>query len=142
MDRGMPSPKIPVRHDLQLAARPTSASAARRAIEAMGLPDVLIADAKLLVSELVTNSIRHAGLGPEDFIQLTMRWFGGVLRVIVWDRTTDFSLSPVVGQFRPAPGADSGWGLFLVDRIARRWGTSFDRRAGYWFELELEPSGG
>ena len=140
MDGGMPSPQILVRLDLQLAARPESAAAARRAIEALDMPDTLIADAKLLVSELVTNSVRHAGLGPEDSIQVTIRWSGSGLRVIVWDRTTDLALSPVVGPFRPAPGADSGWGLFLVDRIARRWGTSLDRRAGYWFELELEPA--
>jgi len=139
MDGGMPSPKVLVRRDFLLAARPESAAAARRAIEAMDIPDALIADAKLLVSELVTNSVRHAGLGPEDSIQVTIRWSGSMLRVIVWDRTTDLALSPVVGQFRPAPGADSGWGLFLVDRIAGRWGTSLDRRAGYWFELDLEP---
>jgi anti-sigma regulatory factor (Ser/Thr protein kinase) len=138
MDGGMPSPKVLVRSDLRLPARPESAAAARRAIEALDMPDTLIADAKLLVSELVTNSVRHAGLGPEDYIQVTIRWSGSRLRVIVWDRTTDLALSPVVGQFRPAPGTDSGWGLFLVDRIAGRWGTSLDRRAGYWFELELD----
>jgi anti-sigma regulatory factor (Ser/Thr protein kinase) len=141
MDSDMQDPQVLVRLDLQLAARPESVSVARRALEAMQGPANLIADAQLLVSELVTNSIRHAGLGPEDYIQVTIRWSGTVLRVIVWDRATDVALSPVVGEFRPAPGADSGWGLFLVDRIARRWGTSLDRRAGYWFELELEPPG-
>ena len=30
-------------------------------------------------------------------------------------------------------GAASGWGLFLVDRLASRWGTD---EAGYWFELD------
>jgi anti-sigma regulatory factor (Ser/Thr protein kinase) len=108
----------------------------------MDLPATLIADATLLVSELVTNSIRHAGLGPDDDIRIAATWSGRVLRVIVWDRTTDIALSPVVGAFRPSPGAESGWGLFLVDRIASRWGTSLDRRAGYWFELELEPAAG
>ena len=141
MDSDMQDAQVLVRLDLQLAARPESVSVARRALEAMQGPAILIADAQLLVSELVTNSIRHAGLGPEDYIQVTIRWSGRVLRVIVWDRATDVALSPVVGEFRPAPGTDSGWGLFLVDRVARRWGTSLDRRAGYWFELELDPPG-
>jgi anti-sigma regulatory factor (Ser/Thr protein kinase) len=141
MERGMPSPQALARLDLRVASRPESVSAVRRDIEAMDLPATLIADAKLLVSELVTNSIRHAGLGPDDDIRIAVRWSGRVLRVIVWDRTADLALSPVAGAFRPSPGADSGWGLFLVDRIASRWGTSLDRRAGYWFELELEPSG-
>jgi anti-sigma regulatory factor (Ser/Thr protein kinase) len=142
MERGMPSPRVLARLDLRVASRPESVSAVRRDIEAMDLPVLLIEDAKLLVSELVTNSIRHAGLGPDDDIRIAVRWSGRVLRVIVWDRTTDIALSPVVGAFRPSPGADSGWGLFLVDRIASRWGTSLDRRAGYWFELELEPPAG
>src|SRR5437763_15185178 len=86
MDGGTPSPKDLVRSDLRLAARPESAAAARRAIEALDMPDTLTADASLLVSELVTNSVRHSGLGPEDYIQLTIRWSGSRLRVIVWDR--------------------------------------------------------
>ena len=135
----MGSPQALVRLDLRVTARPENVFVVRRAIEALDMPDRLIEDAKLLASELVTNSIRHAGLGPQDFIEIAVSWSGRVLRVIVWDRTTDLALSPVVGQFRPSPGVDSGWGLYLVDRIASRWGTSLDRRAGYWFELEPAP---
>ena len=139
VERGMGSPQALVRLDLRVTARPENVFVVRRAIEALDMPDRLIEDAKLLASELVTNSIRHAGLGPQDFIQIAVSWTARVLRVIVWDRTTDLALSPVVGAFRPTPGADSGWGLYLVDRIASRWGTSLDRRAGYWFELEPAP---
>jgi hypothetical protein len=42
----------------------------------------------------------------------------------------------VSGSIRPTPGAESGWGLFLVDRLASRWGTA---AGGYWFELRAEP---
>jgi len=42
----------------------------------------------------------------------------------------------VSGSIRPAPGAESGWGLYLVDRVASRWGTSAH---GYWFELHQDP---
>jgi hypothetical protein len=44
----------------------------------------------------------------------------------------------VSGSIRPAPGAESGWGLYLVDRLASRWGTS---AGGYWFELGHEQPG-
>ena len=139
MEHGMRRPQPGLRLDLRVKARAENVSAVRRAIEALDLAPALIEDAKLLVSELVTNSIRHAGLGPEDDIVIAVSWSGRVLRVIVWDRTIDATLSPVAGAFRPPPGAESGWGLFLVDHIASRWGTSLDRRAGYWLELEPAP---
>ena len=41
--------------------------------------------------------------------------------------------SPRRGGDGPRPGADSGWGLFIVDRLASRWGTD---ESGYWFELD------
>src|SRR2546428_2395399 len=53
-------PHALVRLDIRVAARPENVSAVRRAIETLDLPETLIDDAKLLVSELVTNSIRHA----------------------------------------------------------------------------------
>src|SRR2546427_5486245 len=112
MEHGMRRPQPGLRLDLRVKARAENVSAVRRAIEALDLPTTLIEDAKLLVSELVTNSIRHAGLGPEDDIVIAVSWSGRVLRVIVWDRTIDATLSPVAGAFRPPPGAESGWGLF------------------------------
>ena len=136
---GMRCPQALVRLDLRVAARPENVLVVRRAIEALDMPGTLIEDARLLASELVTNSIRHAGLGPEDDIVIAVSWSGRVLRAIVCDRTIDATLSPVAGAFRPPPGAESGWGLFLVDHIASRWGTSLDRRAGYWLELEPAP---
>src|SRR5438445_6611614 len=104
-ERGIRTPQALVRLDLRVAARRANVLVVRRAIEALDMPDTLIEDAKLLASELVTNSIRHAGLGPQDFIEIAVSWSRRVLRVIVWDRTTDLALSPVVGAFRPTPGA-------------------------------------
>jgi anti-sigma regulatory factor (Ser/Thr protein kinase) len=96
------------------------------------LPLPLAFDAQLLVSELVSNSVRHAGLGRDDLIRVTADWSGERLRVHVRDRGRPRRASLVVGSIRPAPGAESGWGLYLVDRLASRWGTS---AGGYWFEL-------
>jgi len=132
-------PRALVRLDFRVAARPENVSAVRRAIEALEIPDSLIDDSKLLVSELVTNSIRHAELRPGEYIQITVTWSGKLLRVMVQDRPRDLASSSVVGAIRPSPGAESGWGLYLVDRIASRWGTSFGRPARYWFELEPAP---
>jgi anti-sigma regulatory factor (Ser/Thr protein kinase) len=99
------------------------------------LPLPLAFDAQLLVSELVSNSVRHAGLGRDDLIRVTVDWSGGRLKVHVRDTRRGMGLAGVSGSIRPAPGAESGWGLYLVDRVASRWGTT---AGGYWFELRHE----
>jgi anti-sigma regulatory factor (Ser/Thr protein kinase) len=102
------------------------------------LPRPLADEALLLVSELVTNGVRHAGLGPGERIRLSADWSGTRLRVHVRDRArAGRPAAQVSGSIRPAPGAASGWGLYLVDRLAARWGTSAD---GYWFELHPGPA--
>ena len=125
------------RLELRLRAAPENLRRIRRALEGMGLPDQVIWDGALLTNELVTNSIRHAGLGPDDFIEVTAAWSGAVLRVIVRDRESGGPPSEIVaGSIHPSPGGQSGWGLYLVDRLATRWGTNFEGSAGFWFELE------
>lgn len=130
------SPEKVRRLDLRLEARPENVSRVRRSLERLDMPASLLDDAKLLASELFSNSIRHSGLGPDQFLHLTARWSGGALRITVRDRPDSAGPSPVLGSIRPSPGAESGWGLYFVDRIASRWGTSFDGGPGFWFELE------
>jgi anti-sigma regulatory factor (Ser/Thr protein kinase) len=127
-----PAPDTPRRLDLRLRATRTAPTRARRALSRLRLPILLAFDAQLLVSELVSNSLRHAGLGRDDLIRVTADWSGHRLRVHVRDRGRPTCASPVAGSIRPAPGAESGWGLYLVDRLASRWGTT---AGGYWFEL-------
>jgi anti-sigma regulatory factor (Ser/Thr protein kinase) len=128
------------RVDLELAPDPESLSAARAALERLALPAELLDNAKLLASELLTNAIKHAGLGPRDTIRLTATWSGERLRVVVLHPGSAPD-SNVVGAIRPSPGAESGWGLFIVDRVASRWGTNLGGRPGYWFELTADPAG-
>jgi anti-sigma regulatory factor (Ser/Thr protein kinase) len=109
----------------------------------MGLPDQVIWEGTLLTTELVTNSIRHAGLGPDDYIDVAAAWSGTVLRVIVRDSGSAGPPSEIVaGSIRRSPGGQSGWGLHLVDKLATRWGTNLEGSAGFWFELEYpQPAG-
>jgi anti-sigma regulatory factor (Ser/Thr protein kinase) len=131
------------RLELRFRAVPENLGRIRRALEGMGLPDQVIGDATLLTTELVTNSIRHAGLGPDDYIDVAATWSGTVLRVVVRDSGSAAAPSEIVaGSIRPAPGGQSGWGLYLVDKLATRWGTNFEGSAGFWFELEYpRPAG-
>jgi anti-sigma regulatory factor (Ser/Thr protein kinase) len=134
--KAAPNPGDARRVSVRLRPTSTAAERARRALQRLALPTPLADEAELLVSEVVTNSIRHAGLGPADLIHLTADWTGTRLWVHVRDRGHIAHPAVVSGSIRPAPGEESGWGLYLVDRLASRWGTATD---GYWFELHLGP---
>ena len=95
-------------------------------------------DLRLLVSELVTNSVRHARLGPGDRIRLQVEISDRVLRVEVSDPGEGFVANT------PEPGArgPGGWGLFLTERIADRWGVDRDGEwTTVWLERDLDPLG-
>jgi integral membrane sensor domain MASE1 len=95
-------------------------------------------DLRLLVSELVTNSVRHARLGPGDRIRLQVEISDRVLRVEVSDPGEGFVANI------PEPGArgPGGWGLFLTERLADRWGIDRDGEwTTVWLERDLDPLG-
>jgi anti-sigma regulatory factor (Ser/Thr protein kinase) len=128
---------------LRIPARPEHLIRIRRGLEGMGLPERVLKDAELLTTELVSNSVRHADLGPGDHIDVTASWTGGILRVVVRDSGSGTPPEGLVaGSIRPAPGGQSGWGLYLVDKLASRWGTNLGGSAGFWFELVERESEG
>jgi anti-sigma regulatory factor (Ser/Thr protein kinase) len=112
---------------------PWVVSEVRQTLGRLPLPGPVLDDALLLVSELLSNSIRHAGLHADDRIRVLATISGSLLRVDVLDRT--YVVGPA-GAIRPPPGAESGWGLYLVNHLSARWGW---RRGGYWFELLIQP---
>ncbi len=135
---------------LQLGAEPGSARAARDfAAAALCAWDLAAAvpDARLVVSELVTNALRH-GLataaarspyaprpaGPRIGLRL-IRGPGG-LRCEVTD-PSDVMPSRLV----PADDADFGRGLGLVTALTRRWGATSLPAGGkcVWADLCLPP---
>jgi anti-sigma regulatory factor (Ser/Thr protein kinase) len=129
--------------ELRFSAAPENLRPIRRALEGMGLPDQVIGDATLLTTELVTNSIRHAGLGPDDYVDVAATWSGTVIRVIVRDSGSGGPPPGIVaGSIRPSPERQSGWGLYLVDKLATRWGTNLEGSAGFWFEIEYPRAAG
>ena len=101
----------------QLRAVPMSASVARRATRAFvaSLP-ISAEDALVVVSELVSNAVRH---GTEP-ITLFLAWHGHALWIGVSDGD---SCVECVKATMASQGADHGRGLALTDRVARSWGT-------------------
>jgi anti-sigma regulatory factor (Ser/Thr protein kinase) len=132
------SPSGGRRLEMRVPAAPIVLSRVRQALGDLGLPPRLLDDARLLVNELVSNSIRHAGLGPDDMVRIRADWSGTRLRVDVYDRAGAPAPARVAASIGPSAGAESGWGLYLVDRLASRWGAA---PGNYWFELDLEQSG-
>jgi anti-sigma regulatory factor (Ser/Thr protein kinase) len=109
---------------------------ARREIQlfAAALDEETRSNLMLLVSELVTNSLRHASFGAESWVELEAVITPEAVRVEVGDPGRQFPPAP-------DPEADGGWGLMLVDRVANRWGLARDRQTRVWFETDLSSDG-
>jgi anti-sigma regulatory factor (Ser/Thr protein kinase) len=91
-------------------------------------------DLMLLVTELVTNAVRHGGDRGDLPIRLEVERNDGHVHVRVEDPGTTFIPPPAILSGDSA----GGWGLFLVDQVADRWGVS-PAPAGtrVWFELAV-----
>ena len=120
--------------ELVLPAAPTAPAEARAVVEAIGsdLPEPVLVDAKLLLTELVANAIRHASRGIQAVVIRIRR--NHFVRVEVLDPGPMFNPNPRP----PGTGAGSGRGLFLVDSVANAWGVDPDEAGKkVWFELRL-----
>jgi anti-sigma regulatory factor (Ser/Thr protein kinase) len=119
---------------LNLRAAPDAARTARAAVCRAfrdQVSDVVLADAQLLVSELVTNSVRHGGLHPEECVHVDAGIADGVLRIEVADPGTAGTVAPRA----PDMGAGGGFGLRIVASVSRAWGIHRDGQTRVWAEL-------
>jgi anti-sigma regulatory factor (Ser/Thr protein kinase) len=123
-----------VRVECKLPVAPEAASEARHALDGVSdaIPDGWLPDVRLLVSELVTNAVRHGNLAAGDAINLVVDIADHMLRVEVHDPGGGF----VPSTPSPDPARPSGWGLYLVAELADRWGVDSDDTTLVWFELD------
>jgi len=121
---------------------PTAVSAARHALIPLDerVDQGMLDDITLMVSELVTNSVRHAQGDGNGTVGLAVRLQPDRVRVEVSDPGKGFEPKPR----EPGQSQASGWGLYLVDRLADRWGVLRGERAKVWFEMDgaarLDPA--
>lgn len=121
---------------LRLPADPSAAREAREfathALRSWDVPDA-VGTATLVVSELVTNSIRHAGTVNE----LTLSLAEERLRIAVHDLENS---TPEPSRHFDADALD-GRGLFLVEVMSRTWGVFPSTPAGktVWSILDTAP---
>jgi anti-sigma regulatory factor (Ser/Thr protein kinase) len=120
---------------MRLGSGPDAAAEARRAIARLraDLDPPLMETLRLLVTELVTNSVRHT-----DCDAVTLRIAIGKSAVIteVADDGPTFDLESLTAEEGRAADSSTGWGLFLVQRLARDWGVKKEGNSKrVWFEL-------
>jgi anti-sigma regulatory factor (Ser/Thr protein kinase) len=122
---------------------PASSDAPRLARQLIGLvpplanyPDLRFA-AQLLTSELVANSVRHAGLSVDQDLALTVECDDEMLRVEVIDAAGGFDALRLLAEHHRRRQRHRG--VFLVDALADRWGFRRGEGSLVWFEIELVP---
>lgn len=109
----------------------TAPANARRAVERFGatLDPTIVPDVKLLVSELITNSVKY---GRDGAVQLILRSERPThVEVEVVDQGVGF-----VPTARERPKTEpGGWGLHLVEALTERWGVR-EGSTHVWFEID------
>jgi hypothetical protein len=116
---------------------PQAVGAARRSLrewEGHFEPE-LFYDISLCVSELVTKSVQNTEPGRIEEIELGVCRDERVVRAEVMERRTDVEVSD------PHTMDCEDWGMYIVGRVADRWGV--DRGVGtlVWCEIDLAGSG-
>ena len=116
-------------------AEPQSVPAARHAAESVKgvLGSRICEKVGLLVSELVTNAVLHRGRRAKNAIRMRVWTSPTSVRVAVSNHGPPFTRPE-----QPSPGEleAGGWGLYLVERVADRWGVRRRPATEVWFEID------
>ena len=119
---------------VQFDRGPAAVGAARSALMPLDerVDPALLDDIRLLVSELVTNSVRHADGDRDGTVALQVNVEPEGVRVEVSDAGQGFE-----PKKRDADKTKvGGWGLYLVDQLADRWGVNRGKLTRVWFEMD------
>lgn len=117
---------------------PAPGVARHRVLE--GLREVLAEEERsnlaLLISELVTNSVKHAGMVNEtDVIRVHAAVASARTRIEVCDSGRGFT--PGKPQVRSFESGGGGLGLVLLDRLSAAWGVTVEEEdVCVWAEFE------
>lgn len=104
-----------------ISAGPQAPATARRVITAAlaeRVSEPVLANARLVISELVTNSVRHSGMPAGDEVVVRLRMWRDHCRFEVEDAGHDGVIAPRA----PDPDKARGMGLNLVQSLSERWG--------------------
>ena len=89
-------------------------------------------DLQLLVSEVVTNAVRHGGARQGEHVDFRIALLSDQVRLEVRDPGPGFhDVTPAL----PDTDRGGGYGLYLVDLFANDWGVSGAEGTCVWFEV-------
>lgn len=114
---------------------PHAPEAARRSLDPLvgSIGDDALDRLQLLVTELVTNSLKHGALADGDQITLDVYVDEDAVYAEVHDNGVGFTpRQPDLDPLRT-----SGWGLWLLDRLTTRWGIENTAGTTAWFEMPV-----
>jgi anti-sigma regulatory factor (Ser/Thr protein kinase) len=121
--------------ELKLQGGPQAAGQAREEIVADNgtLPASVRDELLLLLTELVTNAVRHGGAVDGLPVEVVVARSPRALKVAVTDPGSGFEWPVPDASIAPR---ENGYGLLLVDRLAHRWGIERGQSSTtVWFEL-------
>ena len=125
------SPIVSVQVALSASLR--TAAIARHLVD--GLPSVMSEesreDMRLLLNEVVTNSLVHAGMARGGMVEVKIEIWSDRAYAEVIDNGPGFE----VESRTPEPDEVAGRGLFLVEQLSDRWGVEPGKKTKVWFEL-------
>jgi anti-sigma regulatory factor (Ser/Thr protein kinase) len=115
---------------VELPRSPEAPGLARAALEDMNgsIDPARLPDVRLLVSELITNSVKYGGEGP---VRLEVSAGPERIRAEIIDQGAGFT-PKVRNDDLDKVG---GWGLHLVEHLTDRWGTH-EGSTHVWFEMD------
>jgi anti-sigma regulatory factor (Ser/Thr protein kinase) len=93
-----------------------------------------LAEVRLLATELVSNSVRHGGVGSDGWVTAGVALDSEKVRVEIRDSSLHGKPVPRSPDYE---GDGGGFGLLLLDQIASAWGVERDRGLCVWFELAV-----
>jgi len=123
-----------------LMSLPASASSATRARSevtrrlAHRLTVGALEDVRLLLTELITNALRHSDMVLGDEIGVRAELTDGTVRIEVHDPGRDGAV-----EVRRPGVRGGGYGLILVDRLTDQWGVEREDGTTVWAELSARP---
>jgi anti-sigma regulatory factor (Ser/Thr protein kinase) len=129
--------KVPMEISTRFALNARAPGAARHWLDQLAgvLPGGRLDDLRLVVSELVTNSVIHSDSPGPDRVDVKVQ----VLPDRVHVEVVDFGRGFVAGVKRGPPD-EGGRGLAILQGIADRWGAERYRETMVWAELSLHRS--
>lgn len=122
--------------ELSLPPEPKAAAVARAHVRDLPLDEETVEVVSLLVTELVTNAVRHGRVTEDTRITVHLGVVeDDLVRVDVVNDGPKFDAEPRAR----AIDAEGGLGLQLVDKLADRWGVEGNGQTTVWLEVKRTP---